>query len=139
VGASKAEKLRRARERPKSKGGKQSLLTSWRNPSFTDYFRYWTDEHAARRCAPKTLERYKEFGRYLEKHLGDSLINELTTAQIQHAIHRLHDAGGQTTKEFPNGKPLAPKTVRHIGTLLYTELAEADRLGDIEDPTSDGE
>jgi integrase len=98
-------------------------------PTFTDYFRYWTDEHAARRCAPKTLERYKELGRYLVSHLGETRINELTTAQIQHAIHRLKDAGGQITKEFPEGRPLAAKTVRHIGTLLYTALAEADRLG----------
>jgi len=99
------------------------------DPTFTDYFKHWTDEHAARRCAPKTLERYKELGRYLVKHVGETRINELTTSQIQRAIHRLKDAGGQTTKEFPNGKPLAAKTVRHIGTLLYTALAEADRLG----------
>ncbi|MDP8988619.1 MAG: site-specific integrase [Acidobacteriota bacterium] len=103
-------------------------------PTFADYFKYWTDEHAARRCAPKTLERYKELGRYLVKHLGGTRINELTTAQIQHTIHRLKDAGGQITKDFSNGKPLAAKTVRHIGTLLYTALAEADRLGILKIP-----
>jgi len=103
-------------------------------PTFADYFKYWLDEHAARRCAPKTLERYRELGRYLVKHLGETLINELTTAQIQHAIHRLKDAGGQITKEYPAGKQLAPKTVRHIGTLLYTALAEADRLGILKIP-----
>ena len=103
-------------------------------PTFADYFMYWTDEYAARRCAPKTLERYKELGRYLVKHLGDTRINELTTAQIQYAIHRLKDAGGQVVNEFPNGRPLAAKTVRHIGTLLYTALAEADRLGILKIP-----
>ena len=103
-------------------------------PTFSEYFKYWMEEHAARRCAPKTLERYWDIGRYLAKHLGDTRINELTTAQIQHAIHRLQDAGGQITKEFPNGRPLAPKTVRHIGTLLYTALAEADRMGMLKIP-----
>jgi len=103
-------------------------------PNFADYFKYWAEEHAARRCAPKTLERYRELGRYLVKHLGDTRINELTTAQIQHAIHRLKDAGGQITKDYPEGKPLAPKTVRNIGTLLYTALAEADRLGILKIP-----
>jgi len=98
-------------------------------PTFVDYFKYWVDEHAARRCAPKTLERYKDLGRYLVKHLGETLINELTTAQIQHAIHRLKDGGGQITKEFPDGKPLAAKTVRSIGSLLHTVLSDADRLG----------
>jgi Phage integrase, N-terminal SAM-like domain/Arm DNA-binding domain len=85
-------------------------------PTFSDYFKHWTDEHAAHRCAPKTLERYEELGRYLVKHLGETRINELTTGQIQHAIHRLKDEGGQITKEFPDGKPLAAETVRHIGT-----------------------
>jgi integrase len=99
------------------------------DPTFSEYFKYWMDEHAARRCAPKTLERYHDLGRYLAKHLGGTRINELTTAQIQHAIHRLTDAGGQITTEFPSGRPLAAKTVRHIGTLLYTALAEADRMG----------
>lgn len=33
------------------------------------------------------------------------------------------------TKDHPNGRPLAAKTVRHIGTMLYTSLAEADRFG----------
>ncbi len=98
-------------------------------PKFADYFKYWLAEHAARRCAPKTLERYEDIGRYLVKYLGETLINELSTAQIQHAIHRLKDSGGQATKEYPAGRPLAAKTVRHIGTLLYTALAEADRLG----------
>src|ERR1700733_2466177 len=32
-------------------------------PKLADYFKYWLDEHAARRCAPKTLERYTELGR----------------------------------------------------------------------------
>lgn len=59
------------------------------------------EEYAARRCAPKTLERYQDLGRYLAKHLGDTRINELTTAQIQHAIHRLKDVGGQIPKSFP--------------------------------------
>jgi hypothetical protein len=33
------------------------------------------------------------------------------------------------TKEFSEGRPLAAKTVRHIGGMLYTALSEADRLG----------
>jgi integrase len=38
------------------------------------------------------------------------------------------------TKEHPDGRPLAPKTVRHISMLLYTCLAEADRLGILKIP-----
>ncbi|NUM99822.1 MAG: hypothetical protein HUU41_01795 [Bryobacteraceae bacterium] len=33
------------------------------------------------------------------------------------------------TRDHPHGHPLAPKTVRHIGAMLYTSLAEADCVG----------
>ena len=98
------------------------------DPTVAEYFTYWIQEHAARYCAPKTLERYKELGRYFIRHIDETEINELTTEQIQHAIHALEDRGGRVTKDHPNGPPLAPKTVRHIGTLLYTFLSEALRL-----------
>ena len=104
------------------------------DPTFPEYIRYWLTEHAGRRCAPKTLERYKELAEYLIRQLGETRLNDLTTAQIQRAIHRLEDCGGRVTKDHPDGRPLAPKTVRHIGTLLYTCLAEADRLGVLKIP-----
>jgi integrase len=104
------------------------------DPTFPEYIRYWLTEHAGRRCAPKTLERYKELAEYLVRQLGETRLNDLTTAQIQRAVHRLEDCGGRVTEDQPNGRPLAPKTVRHIGTLLYTCLAEADRLGVLKVP-----
>jgi integrase len=98
-------------------------------PPFASYFEHWLKEHASRRCAPKTLERYGDIGTYLIRELGEVRLNELTTAKIQHAIHHLKDHGGRRTKTEPDGRPLAPKTVRHIGTLLHTVLSDADRLG----------
>ena len=103
-------------------------------PPFAQFFGHWLKEHASRRCAPKTLERYGELGRYLIRELGDARLNDLTTAQIQAAIHRLHDHGGRRTESQPEGQPLAPKTVRHMGTLLYTVLSDADRLGVLKIP-----
>jgi integrase len=97
-------------------------------PIFAVYFEYWLTNHAARRCAPKTLFRYRELGAYLIKDLGETRIDKLTTAQIQKTIHRLEDSGGMISKAFPGGRPLAAKTVRSIGGVLYTCLAEADRL-----------
>lgn len=113
-----AQKLRQAEEAIEKAG-----------PPFVQYFEYWLKEHASRRCAPKTLERYHELGAYLIRELGDVRLNEMTTAKIQEAIHRLKDHGGRRTEAEPHGRPLAPKTVRHIGTLLYTVLSDADRLG----------
>src|ERR1039458_6405945 len=94
------------------------------NPTFPEYIRYWLTEHAGRRCAPKTLERYRELSEYLIRQLGETHLNNLTTAQIQRAIHRLEDCGGRVTTDYPEGRPLAAKTVRHIGTLLYTRSEE---------------
>ena len=113
-----ADRARQAEDAEKSIG-----------PPFGKYFDYWLREHASRRCAPKTLERYTELGAYLTREVGLVRLNELSTAEIQETIHRLSDHGGQRTATQPNGKPLAPKTVRHIGTLLYTALSDAERLG----------
>jgi hypothetical protein len=99
------------------------------DPTFSEYIGYWLDKHASRTLAPKTLERYREFAAYLIRHLGKTPLNELTTAQIQRMVHDLEDHGGMVTEAYPNGRPLAPKTVRHLATMLYTSLAEADRLG----------
>ncbi len=104
------------------------------DPTFAEYIRNWLNEHAGRRLAPKTFERYKDFAEYLIRHLGETRLNDLTTALIQRTIHRLEDCGGMVTKDHPEGRPLAPKTVRNIGAMLYTCLAEADRLGDLKIP-----
>jgi integrase len=99
------------------------------SPTFESFFIYWIEEHAVRRCAPKTLERYRELGAYGFKHIGATPISDLTTSQIQQTIHRLQDSGGAITQKHPQGRPLSAKTVRHIGTLLHTCLADAVRLG----------
>ena len=120
---SDAEKAKRADDAAKSAG-----------PLFTQYFEHWLKEHASRRCAPKTLERYGEIGAYLIRELGEVRLNEMTTAEIQEAIHRLQDHGGRRTPAEPKGRPLAPKTVRHMGTLLFTVLSDAERLGVLKIP-----
>ncbi len=98
-------------------------------PQFAHYFEHWLKEHASRRCAPKTLERYGDIGTYLIRELGEIRLNEMTTAKIQETIHCLQDHGGRRTQSEPQGRPLAPKTVRHMGTLLFTVLSDAERLG----------
>ncbi len=111
---------------------------SAKSPKFESFFLHWIDEHASRRCQRKTIERYGQLGRYAFKDLGATPLQELRTAQIQLAIHRLRDSGGAISKDYPKGKPLSPKTVRHIGTLLHTCLADAVRLGHLkENPMAD--
>ncbi|MGA7235938.1 MAG: tyrosine-type recombinase/integrase [Bryobacteraceae bacterium] len=99
------------------------------SPAFESFFKHWVEEHASRRCAPKTVERYGQLGAYAMKYLGRIPLQELTTAQIQQTVHRLADSGGAITEEFPRGRPLSAKSVRHVGTLLHTVLSDAVRLG----------
>jgi len=116
-------RLAEVQKRPTTRTVEEAALT------LEKFFTTWIRDHASRTCAPKTLERYGELGQYFCCELGHLPINGLKTADIQTAIHRLSDHGGRKTEDHPKGRPLAPKTVRHIGTLLYTCLGEADRLG----------
>jgi integrase len=100
-----------------------------KDPTYREYVNYWLAEHCARRLSPTTYERYVEFAKVLSKHIGDTKVNDLTTAQIQRLVHTLQDHGGMVTEKHPDGKPLAAKTTRHIATMLHTSLSEADRLG----------
>lgn len=122
----------RERELQQLRAAEQAILKA--GPLFDKFFAYWLKEHATRRCAPKTIERYQELGNYLIRQIGAVHLNEITTAKIQEAVHRLSDHGGRRTDAHPCGRPLAPKTVRHIGTLLYTVLTDADRLGVLKIP-----
>jgi integrase len=96
-----------------------------------DYLTYWLEEHAAGRCAPKTLERYHDLAAYLSRQLGKIRVRDLNAAHIQEAVNPLKARGGRITKEHPQGRPLAAKTVRSIATLLYSCLGDAHRLGHI--------
>lgn len=50
------------------------------------------------------------------------------TSTIQGTIHQLSASGPLKTKEYAHDRPLGPKTVRHMGTLLHTMLGDAVRL-----------
>ena len=126
--------LQRALARSDADKAKQAEDAAEAPAPFAQHFKHWLKEHASRRCAPKTLERYGEIGAYLIRELGEVRLNEMTTADIQKAIHRLQDHGGRRTPAEPQGRPLAPKTVRHMGSLLFTVLSDAERLGVLKIP-----
>jgi integrase len=98
-------------------------------PTFADFFSRWMREHADRKCAPKTVERYRELGAYAIRHtveiagkkavLGDVMLDQFRPMQMELMINALSDHGGQKTKKHPLGRPLAPKTVRHIACVVH--------------------
>ena len=84
-------------------------------------------EHATRRCAPKTAERYQQLGEYAVRHFGSTLIDRLGSMDLETAFNALHDHGGQVSKNFPAGKPLSARTVRHVAFLVHGCLEKAVR------------
>ena len=100
-------------------------------PTFTEFFETWMEQRASRKCQRKTLERYRELAAYAIVHLGSTPIDKLEPRQIQQAINAIHDAGGRVTKDYPTGRPLAPKTVRDIGFLVHNCLQTAVLWGNI--------
>ena len=80
-------------------------------PTFKEFFWRWHRECAIRQYAPKTAERYGELGQYALKHFGDSPLDQLTAEGMTVFLNGLLDHGGQKTKQYPQGRPLAPKTV----------------------------
>jgi integrase len=96
--------------------------------TLSEYLADWLNSQVEPRCAPKTMERYRDLSGYLSKQLGTIRLGELKTADIQDAVNHLKSCGGAISKEHPRGRPLSAKTVRSIATLLYTCLGDAARL-----------
>ncbi len=100
----------------------------WDNRNLAEYIRYWLDNHAALRCGPKTLERYRQLAESLVRLLGGVSIRDLRPGVIQEAVNVLLLRGGAPTEAHPNGRPLAAKTVHSTASLLFTCLGDAARL-----------
>jgi len=96
--------------------------------TLAEYLEYWLDNHAALRCQPKTLERYRQLAESLVRLLGHISIRDLRTCAIQEAVNWLQLRGGVPTDAHPQGRPLAPKTVHSTASLLFTCLSDAARL-----------
>jgi integrase len=94
-------------------------------PTFAEFFERWHREVVMRAHSPKTAERSHELGQYAVRLFGDTPLDQLTSEQLTAAVNRLLDHGGRVTKQYPHGKPLAPKTVRHIAFLVQACLQQA--------------
>ena len=92
------------------------------------YLDYWLDNHAALRCQPKTLERYRQLAGNLIRLLGHIRIRDLRSGAIQEAVNWLQLRGGVPNNAHPQGRPLAAKTVHSTASLLFTCLSDAARL-----------
>jgi len=104
-------------------------------PAFGVFFDRWMREHANRKCERKTIERYGELGRYAIRQaveiagetrpMGDIPIDAFGPMHMELMINGLLDHGGQKTKDCPGGRPLSPKSVRHIACVVHGAFEKA--------------
>jgi integrase len=106
-----AQAIAEHRDRPAEKEEKPM-------PTFAEFFDRWHRDVALRDYERKTSERYLELARYAIKLYGSFPLDCLTTEQLRMDQNHLLDHGGRVTKQHPKGRPLAPKTVRHISFLV---------------------
>ena len=98
-------------------------------PTFGEFYKRWMQEHAIRKTAPKTAERYGELGAYairqavevngIQRPMGEIPLDQFGPMQMELLINALHDHGGQKTKEHPQGRPLSPRSVRHVASVVH--------------------
>jgi integrase len=94
-------------------------------PTLAEFFERWHRDCAKREYSPKTAERFFELGQYAVRRFGNVLLDRLTTEQLAKDMNHLLDHGGRVTDDHPKGRPLAPKTVRHIAFLIQACLEQA--------------
>jgi integrase len=94
-------------------------------PTFKEFFLRWHREIVQRECQPKTAESYTQVSAYAIRLFGDVPLDQLTPEQLSADMNRLADHGGRPDEEHPQGKPLSPKSIRHIAFLVQLCLKQA--------------
>lgn len=89
---------------------------------FDEYLDGWFAT-ARQSLRPTTARGYAHSIGRLAKVLGNYQLQSLTPMQVQRCYTELLESGGH------EGKPLAPKTVRHAHVVLRKALANAERMG----------
>jgi integrase len=96
--------------------------------TFHAFMDEWFKEHAEPKCGEKTVERYKELAAYTYPHIGHARLQDITVLMLQKVFNKVKESGGKNRKTG-KPRPLAPKTVRHIGGLLHTAFQTAIEWG----------
>jgi integrase len=85
-------------------------------------------EHAEKKLAAKTVERYREQTTYLSTELLAMPIREITALHLSREWSRLLESGGHQRKTKAP-RPLSAKTVRNIAGVVSSAFARAIRWG----------
>jgi integrase len=102
--------------------------------TLNEWLDLWLDPAAPRKrpVRPTTLTTYRIYAdTYLRPRLGHRQLQSLVADDLDRLYRDLLVGGGR------GGRPLAPKTVRHVHVLLHTCLAAAVRKGHLEHNPAD--
>ena len=96
-------------------------------------------EHAEKKLAPKTVERYSEQVAYLDAGLLGVPITEITPPHCNREWNRLLESGGHHRRTNAP-RPLSKKTVRNIASMVSSAFTRAIKWGIVKvNPVKDSE
>jgi len=84
-------------------------------------------QHAEKKLAPKTIERYRELAAYLDPALLAMPLGEITPLHLSREWNRLLESGGHRRDKTP--RPMSAKTVRNIAGAVSSAYGRAIRWG----------
>jgi hypothetical protein len=85
-------------------------------------------EHAEKKLAAKTVERYREQSAYLSTELLSMPLREVTALHLSREWNRLLESGSHHRKTKA-ARPLSAKTVRNIAGVVSSAFARAIKWG----------
>ncbi len=93
--------------------------------AFGEHLQQWLNNHAAQRCAPITLQRYRQLAAYIppDSALRKTALREVTAAQLETVLYDLLKAPGKRRKH------IGARTVRHVAEVINAALNKAVRSG----------
>lgn len=92
--------------------------------TFLEYLDLWLDGLPNTNKTPRTIVDYRnEVRRYVQPHVADVKLTNLTPLHLEHLYRTLVKRGGR------KGNPLSPKTVRRVHQVLQKALTDAERKG----------
>jgi hypothetical protein len=105
------------------------LSTQKENPyKVKAYRRAVLRQHADKKLAPKTIERYQEMMSCLDPALRAMPLVDITPLHLSREWNRLLESGGHT-RCGKTPRPLSAKTVRNIAGVVSSAFARAERWG----------
>jgi integrase len=126
--AEEAEAKRRTEEQERSKAVKAGCVDAPLPNTLAMLLRDFLAEHAEKRLAAKTVERYREQTAYLSPELLAMPLREVTALHLSREWNRLLESGGHH-RRTKAPRPLSAKTVRNVAGVVSSAFARGIKWG----------